>query len=456
MRIHSAFVILCALSLAYAGPAIAAAGVDDQAEISQASPAEGLHEGLGTVVHVDRDKGQIVIRHGPIEGVMDGMTMGFGIADPALLEGMLVDDGVRFILRAEDMTIVELTVDPAAKMAAGGVGMTMGEGDKMKMEKGGAMESMAGAWMPSYKFTHMKMEGTRDGTDTLETETIVTTIPNRFFGITGQPATLRIVPLNMDVNMHMFGLMHVPVEWLSIMAMTRYIEKKMPHVTFAGGGTGTVRLGEFTVKSRGLGDTELNTATRVFNEGRNSLRVNLGVSLPTGSITRTGQILLPTGARPIVRLGYSMQLGSGTFDMLPGLTYMGGVGDVGWGAQYKGTYRTHENGQGYSLGDIHSMSGWASYRFIPEVSGTIRLAGTIDTGISGIDPNIVGAVQTADPDNYGGRQVDLGFGINLMGSEGDLKGQRVGFEFTVPVHRDLNGPQLEKDWALSATIALKF
>ena len=330
------------------------------------------------------------------------------------------------------------------------------EGDEKKMGKGGAMGQMAGAWVPIYNYVHMKMEGTRDGTDRLETETIVSTIPNRFFGITGQPATLRIVPLSMHVNMHMFGLMHAPFDWLSIMAMTRYVEKKMPHVTFAGAGTGTVPLGEFTIKSRGLGDTELNTATRIFKEDRNSLLFNLGVSLPTGSITRTGQILLPTGAQPIVRLGYSMQLGSGTFDLLPGLTYMGGVGDIGWGAQYRGTYRTHENGQGYTLGDIHRMSGWASYRLIPEVSALIRLVGEIDTGISGIDPNIVSAVQTADPDNYGGRTAEIGFGLNFMGSEGGLEGQRLGLELTVPVHRDLNGPQLEKDWALSARIALKF
>jgi hypothetical protein len=178
--------------------------------------------------------------------------------------------------------------------------------------------------------------------------------------------------------------------------MTRYDEKKMPRVTFAGAGTGTVPLGEFTIKSRGLGDTELNTATQIFKEDRNSLLFNLDVSLRTGSITRTGQILLPTGAQPIVRLDYSMQLGSGTFDLLPSLTYMGGVGD------------------------IHRMSGWASYRLIPEVSALIRLAGEIDTGISGIDPNFVGAAQTADPDNYGSRTAEIGSGLNFTGSEGGL------------------------------------
>jgi hypothetical protein len=42
------------------------------------------------------------------------------------------------------------------------------------------------------------------------------TIPNRFFSITDQSATLRIVPLSMHKNMHMFGLMHAPFDWLSI------------------------------------------------------------------------------------------------------------------------------------------------------------------------------------------------------------------------------------------------
>ncbi len=471
MRIFNACIVSFALALAHAGPAIAGAGADGRVQISQANPAEGLHEGLGTVIHVDREKGQIVINHAPIEGVMEGMTMGFGIADPALLEGVLPDDGVRFIVRVEDMTIVELTIDPAGKLAAGG-GMKMGEGESMEHQHGGMgaharADAQApvgvgrdhvhhpGSWVPSYKYMHMNMEGTRDGGDTLDTEVIATTIPNRFFGLTGQPATLRIVPVSMTMDMHMFGLMYTPFDWLSLMGMTMYVEKNMSHVTFRG-GAGTARRGEFSTKAEGLGDTELNTTTRVFKDGRNSILVNMGVSLPTGSITNTGQILLPTGARPIVRLPYSMQLGSGSFDLLPGLTYTGGAGDVAWGAQYKGTYRTHENGQGYTLGHIHRMTGWASYLFIPEVSASLRLNGEIDTGINGIDQNIVGAVQTADPDNYGGRKFELGFGLNFMGSEGGLAGQRLGLELVVPVHRDLNGPQLETDWTISARIALTF
>ena len=43
-----------------------------------------------------------------------------------------------------------------------------------------------------------------------------------------------------------------------------------------------------------------------------------------------------------------------------------------------------------------------------------------------------------------------------QGSEGGLAGQRLGLELVVPVHRDLNGPQLETDWTISARIALTF
>lgn len=77
----------------------------------------------------------------------------------------------------------------------------------------------------------------------------------------------------------------------------------------------------------------------LMESGNNKVHLNIGVSLPTGSTSETGTILAPNGTRPTVRLPYAMQLGSGTYDLLPGITYNGGQGLAKWGAQLAGVIR---------------------------------------------------------------------------------------------------------------------
>lgn len=306
----------------------------------------------------------------------------------------------------------------------------------------------AGEWMLSYRFMSMTMEGNRDGTSDLTPEQIVTGQPNRFFGTPGQPATLRIVPLEMRMQMHMLGGMYAPTDWLTLMAMANVVEKDMDHVTFAG-GAGVNRLGNFTTRTSGLGDTRLVTMWRLYESENHQLQGNLGLSLPTGSIKETGVILAPNGTRPTVRLPYAMQLGSGTYDLLPALGYTGQDGAIGWGAQYSGIIRTGTNSQGYTLGDQHALTAWASYQWMPEISTSFRLAGTTLGSIDGIDSNIIGPVQTADPDNYGGDWAEAFIGVNLAGQSGILRGQRLALELGMPVYQDLNGPQMKRQWSLA-------
>ena len=110
----------------------------------------------------------------------------------------------------------------------------------------------AGAFMLNYRPMFMHMEGNRIGTNEVSPEFIVTTVPNP----NGGPPTLRVVPTEMDVQMHMLMGMYAPTDWLTLMAMGSYIEKEMEHITFAG-PAGTTRLGTFTTRSEGIGDTKL-------------------------------------------------------------------------------------------------------------------------------------------------------------------------------------------------------
>lgn len=306
-----------------------------------------------------------------------------------------------------------------------------------------------GDFMLSYRRMWMDMDGNRQGTDRINPVTIATTIPNRFSATAGQPPTLRVVPTKMTMDMHMVGGMYAPSDSLTLMVMGNYLEKDMDHITFAG-GSGTTELGRFSTHTSGWGDTVVSGLVRLYEDHTHHAHINLGVSLPTGSIDETGTVLAPSGATPLLRLPYAMQLGTGTYDLHPGITYTGQAGRWGWGAQYKAEIRLEdENDEGYAWGDKHSITAWSGYDWsdfdAPWLSTTAHVTARTQGKIDGIDPNILAPVQTADPDNYGGQTIEAGLGIIITPQSGILKDQNFGFDVSVPLYRDLNGVQLETD-----------
>ena len=305
----------------------------------------------------------------------------------------------------------------------------------------------AGEWMISYRFMDMDMGGNRDGTNGLSPQTIATTVPNRFFGAPMQPPTLRVVPLTMTMSMHMFGAMYAPSDRVTLMAMGSYVKKTMDHLTFQG-PMGSNELGRFRTKSDGFGDTRLSALVSLFERPSHSLYLNAGISLPTGKIGASDEILTPMNTRPTVRLPYAMQIGSGSYDLMPGITYAGHQGNSAWGAQYLTTVRLGDNKADYSLGDVHELNVWAGYGWTPWLATTLRLKASSQGAIDGRDALIIGPVQTADPDNYGGDRLEGFFGVNLIGIDGALAGHRLAIEAGLPLVEDLNGPQMGRNLQL--------
>ena len=304
-----------------------------------------------------------------------------------------------------------------------------------------------GEIMLSYRFMRMDMGGNQIGTTDVSPLQIATTVPNRFFGAPMQPPTLRVVPTEMTMDMHMFGAMYAPNNRVTFMAMLPYITKDMDHVTFAG-PVGPGVLGGFRTKSEGFGDVKVSALVGLWDGANSSVHANLGISLPTGSTSETDAILTPLNMRPVVRLPYSMQLGSGTYDLLPGITYLGRSGNIGYGAQLTGVFRLGSN-NGYTLGNEVKANVWGSVQPAPWISLSGRLEAMTLDRISGIDPLIRGPVQTADPRNYGGDFVTAYLGVNTIVQNGALRVHRFALEAGMPVYQDLNGPQMERDWTLT-------
>ena len=299
----------------------------------------------------------------------------------------------------------------------------------------------AGEWMVSYRPMYMSMKGNQNGGASLSPEQVITQ-PNRFAMPPTMPANLRVVPTEMTMSMHMLGVMYAPSDSVTLMGMTQYVEKEMDHITFQGMG-GTNRLGNFTTKTSGIGDTSLSALIKLGP----AWHAQVGVSLPTGDIKQTDTVLSPMGTNPTLRLPYMMQLGSGTYDALLGATYNRvahtAKSNFGGGGQWRSTLRLGENSEDYTFGDEHRLTGWISYSFSHALSVSTRLEWLKRENIDGIDAVIMAPVQTADPDRQALDRLDFGLGLNWLLPK---QQHRLSMELSMPITEHMDGPQMKTDY----------
>ena len=288
-----------------------------------------------------------------------------------------------------------------------------------------------GEWMVGYSFMYMDMHGNRDGTNNLSPGDVLA-------------EGYMVTPTSMDMEMHMFNAMYGITDQLTAMVMLPYIRKSMDHLRMDG-----VR---FTTESRGIGDVSMMGLYDLYRDGPHRLIGVLGVSFPTGSISESDNLPgMPAGAS--TRLPYPMQLGSGTFDLLPGMTYLGQTLGWQWGLHSDGTVRLDENKYDYRLGNAYEVSGWGARKITKWASGSIRLVWDQWFDIHGADSVLIPAmVPTADPNLRAGQRLTVMLGVNVFAEEGRLKGLRGTIEGGIPTYQHLDGPQLEMDWTLNFTL----
>lgn len=324
-----------------------------------------------------------------------------------------------------------------------------------------------GKLMFSYRFMNMHMQGMMDGSDNISADEVALSnnalagetmrmgyMPDGSPRLMTVPATYRIVPRKMDMRMHMFGAMYGLTENVTLMAMLNYVEKEMTLRTYQG-MAGTNVAGTFTGRTSGIGDTKISALVRLFEESGHKFHMSLGLSLPTGSIDEKGSVLppfagmmTPAGQKvSIDRLAYPMQLGSGSYDLLPGITYSSRQGDLSWGSQLSATIRLNDNKEDYRLGDKVEITGWVAKQWAPWISSSVRLSYHSEGQIRGRDEVITGGMPLFDPENSGRDQVDLNLGVNLLGQKGMVKGHRLDLEVGVPLYQEVNGLQMKNDWA---------
>ncbi|MCM8535251.1 MAG: transporter [Lentisphaeraceae bacterium] len=303
-----------------------------------------------------------------------------------------------------------------------------------------------GSWMFSYRFMYMDMDGLRKGTDRVSRSDANGPM---------MAGKYPMVPRQMTMKMHMLGTMYGVTDDLTMSLMIPWLEKSMDSSARMMGGTGPEN--KFSTRSDGFGDIKLGSLYRLYKNDDLEVIFNLGLSLPTGSYEEQGKNPMSMGNE--LRQGYPMQLGSGTFDLMPGITIAGHTDTLGYGAQVIGTIPLGRNSQGYSQGDSIKFNTWLSRKITRNfsLSGRIELNSWND--YNGHDDELVGRVNmmpTADHDLRGGTRADAYIGGNYLFTEGALKGHNLGLEFGMPFYQQLEGPNLETDYILTVGWRVSF
>jgi len=285
----------------------------------------------------------------------------------------------------------------------------------------------AGEAMFMYRYMGMHMDGNRDGTDRDSNSEVLT--------------DYMVTPTSMDMDMHMFGAMYGVSDSFTAMVMLPYVTKSMKHLTRMGG--------RFTTTSEGIGDLKITGMYKLSQQAGSMLHLNLGLSVPTGSIDERDD----TPAAMNAKLPYPMQLGSGTYDFMPGITYRAHNENYSWGARVMATIHLGENDNDYTLGDMLELSGWVERNLTSSLSASVRLNAQSWGDIDGADPDLNPAmIPTADPELRSGRRVDLLLGLNYNTHHGN----RFAIEIGKPVYQNLDGPQLETDVLVAANWQVTF
>ena len=289
-------------------------------------------------------------------------------------------------------------------------------------------------WAWSLRYQQAEFDGYLKGSDKLSLDEVLFT-PGT------EPRTdsnFPVVPTVISQRASILGIQYQRrPEWQFNLVMP-YIQQETDHISVVPG------YEEFLLKSHGMGDLSLGARYLLSQQSSHQWALQFKLSIPTGSIDETGDTPREPGEQ---QLPYTMQLGSGTWDIPLTLSYQT-LGEHLVEVDLSATIRTGKNDRDYRLGNRYSIKGKYKYQSSEALDTLLSLEYVYSQRIQGADTALLVAqtnpypASITNPDLYGGKKLLASIGIRWQFSDE----YSVAVEMAKPLYQHLNGPQPKENW----------
>jgi len=302
-------------------------------------------------------------------------------------------------------------------------------------------------WSVGYRYVYVQFDGNRNGTNDLSVEEVIW----RGDPDERTPDNFPIVPLKICQKAHIVDVTYDMTEKWSLSLLLPFIRQETDHV--ASVPPIDPDFDQFIIGSEGVGDISLSVSRPLWRSESRHIMGNLGLSLPTGSINEIGPTPRVSGTD--TQLPFTMQIGSGTFDLAPSLSIVGSADPLTWGGELRAKVRLGENDRDYRLGNRFVVAGWVRARPRPWIEPSVRLGFHTWGRIHGEDKDLkIDALPVSpfpaavtDPSKFGGDKLVATLGVSFPGpADRMLEHHSLQFEWGGPVYQSLNGPQPKEVW----------
>lgn len=310
-----------------------------------------------------------------------------------------------------------------------------------------------GGVMTGYRYSHTSYSGLYQGGNEIGASELA-------------DAGYSMMPTAMSMDMTMLDIMYAPTDRLTLMLMPMYMTMSMDmagtgmmHDAMGMGSSmnmgdsmdmGHGHMGHMSHEVDGFGDTNVSALYKLIVDERHTLIGTIGLNAPTGK----SDLKNPDGTF----VHYGMQLGSGTWDATPSVTYTGSAEALSWGAQASAVIRLEDaNDSGYVLGDKYAATVWGAVKVVDWMSLSARVNWSDQNSIGGHYNAGHNHASPADIQaNYGGEFIDGAVGVNTVVTGGNFAGLRLGLEWVTRLDEDYNGYQLGLDDSVIVSVSYAY
>lgn len=305
-------------------------------------------------------------------------------------------------------------------------------------------QQTAPKWNLSYQYKFAEFDGYLDGDKSLSLDEVLWSGPSEVRTDKNFP----IVPTVIRQRAHLFRIGYQYSDDIGFYLSAPYIKQDTDHISIIQ------NYDHFIIETDGVGDTVVSVNYKFVDTPIHRWWVNLGVSLPTGSIDEIGDTPREPGDQ---QLPYTMQLGSGTYDIPIEFNYQH-LDEHDFSLAFSAMLRTGTNDRNYRLGNNYRLSAKYSFPINHQLRWFLGSEFQYSSKISGrddtltVDAPIPYPAGITNPALYGGRKLSARAGFTW----------RVGGNFSItaefgkPLYQHLNGPQPKETWRSAIQTSMSF